>query len=61
MATWILDIRGKFGHNKEKDFLITIGLNEKGSMYEVKFNKYLMNLIAPLFPNANAVFSVHSS
>ena len=56
MATWLLDVRGKFGHDEEKNFPITIGMNEKGGMDEAEFAKYILNSITPLFPNAKAVF-----
>ena len=55
MATWLLDVRGKFGHNKEKNFPITIGLTKKGDMDEIEFTKYLKNLIIPIFPNTKPV------
>ncbi len=56
MATWLLDVCGKFGYDEEKNLLISIGLNKKGGMDEVKFKKYHMNSIVPLFPNTKAIF-----
>ncbi len=40
---------GKFAYEEEKEFPVTFGMNEKGGMDEVEFEKYIMGSIVPLF------------
>jgi hypothetical protein len=42
---------GKFGHDHEKDFDVTFGLNTKGGMDDDEFKHYVLNSILPLYPN----------
>ena len=42
---------GKFGHDHEKDFDVTFGLNTKGGMDDDEFKQYVLNSILPLYPN----------
>jgi hypothetical protein len=44
-------IWGKFGKDKVCSWPVTFGQNEKGGMDDEEFEKYLMNLIVPLYPN----------
>jgi hypothetical protein len=41
----------KFGCKEVREWPATIGMNKKGGMNEEKFNKYINNLIIPLFPD----------
>lgn len=45
-------VLGKFGTNAVRGWPVSFGANEKGGMDDEEFEKYLMNSIAPLFPNA---------
>ena len=51
MFTHVVRVRGKFGHDEEKDFDVTFGLNTKGGMDDREFRLYVINLILPLYPN----------
>ena len=46
------DVRGKFGHDVEKKFPCTFGLNEKGGMDKEEFEKYILHSILPLYPDS---------
>ena len=48
--THTLDTRGRFGCAEERIWPCTIGMNEKGGMTDVKFEKYIKTSIVPLFP-----------
>jgi hypothetical protein len=41
-----------FGEDKVCSWPVTFGQNEKGGMDDEEFEKYLLNLIMPLYPNA---------
>jgi hypothetical protein len=45
----------KFNKDKVCSWPVTFGQNEKGSMDNEKFEKYLMNLIVPLYLNAKDI------
>ena len=42
---------GQFGHDKIWEWPCGIGMNKKGGMNDEEFNKYVDNVIYPLFPN----------
>ena len=44
-------IYGKFGHDKEKKFPVTFGMNGKGGMDSVELQKYIDTAILPLYPD----------
>jgi hypothetical protein len=44
---------GQFGWGKEQSWPVTFGQNDKEGMDEVEFEKYLLNSIVPLYPDAN--------
>jgi hypothetical protein len=46
--THTLDTRGRFGCAEERIWPYTIGMNEKGGMTEVEFEKYIDTSIVPL-------------
>jgi hypothetical protein len=46
-----LDTCGRFGCGEERIWSCTIGMNEKGGVADVKFEKYIDNSIVPLYPN----------
>jgi hypothetical protein len=52
VAEHIPIIWGKFGKKKVCPWPVTFGQNEKGSMDDEEFEKYLMNSIVPLYPDA---------
>ena len=43
---------GQFGCEEERTWPVTFGQNETGGMDEVEFEKYLLNSIVPLYPDA---------
>ena len=45
-------MRDKFGWKEEKEWACGIGLNIKGGMDNEEFEKYLVNSIFPLYPDA---------
>ncbi len=45
-------VLGQFGWEEERSWPVTFGQNEKGGMDKVEFEKYLLNAINPLYPNA---------
>jgi hypothetical protein len=47
----ILDTRGKFGCMEERSWPCMIGMNKKGGMTDVEFEKYINNSIVPLYPD----------
>lgn len=47
----VVSVRGQFGHDEEKDFDVTFGLNTKGGMDDREFRLYVINSILPLYPN----------
>jgi hypothetical protein len=47
----VVSVRGQFGHDEEKDFDVTFGLNTKGGMDDREFHLYVINSILPLYPN----------
>jgi hypothetical protein len=48
--THTLDTRGRFGCAEERIWPCTIGMNKKGGMTDVEFEKYIDTSIVPLFP-----------
>jgi hypothetical protein len=52
VAEHMPSIWGKFGKDKVCLWPVTFGQNEMGSMDDEEFEKYLMNSIVPLYPNA---------
>ncbi len=49
--THFRDTRGRFGHDEEKTWEATIGMNEKGGMNDEEFFKYIMTSIRRLYPD----------
>jgi hypothetical protein len=47
--TYTLDTRGRFGCAEEKIWPCTIGMNKKGGMTDVEFEKCINTSIVPLF------------
>ncbi len=45
----VVSVRGQFGHDEEKDFDVTFGLNTKGGMDDREFRLYVINSILPLY------------
>ena len=45
----------QFGCEEERSWPVTFGQNEKGGMDEVEFEKYLINSIVPLYPDAKNI------
>ena len=52
MAEHMPRVRGQFGCDGVRAWPVTFGSNEKGGMDEEEFEKYIMNSIVPLYPNA---------
>jgi hypothetical protein len=50
-----MNTRGRFGCKEVREWPATIGMNKKGGMNNGKFNKYITNLIIPLFPDLEDV------
>jgi hypothetical protein len=48
--THTLDTRSRFGCAEERIWPCTIGMNKKGGMTDVEFEKYIDTSIVPLFP-----------
>jgi hypothetical protein len=46
-----LDTCGRFGCGEERIWPYTIGMNEKGGVADVEFEKYIDNSIIPLYPD----------
>ena len=46
----VCQVKGKFGHDNEKSFDVTFGLNTKGGMEDCEFRQYVVNSILPLYP-----------
>ena len=46
----VCQVKGKFGHEDEKSFDVTFGLNMKGGMDNCEFRQYIVNSILPLYP-----------
>ncbi len=44
-------MHGRFGYNEERIFPTTIGMNEKGGMTDVEFDRYIENSVVPLLPD----------
>jgi hypothetical protein len=55
IATYAPDILCKFGMAEATYLGISFGMNEKGGMDEVEFEKYVMNSIVPLYPDSDDV------
>ena len=51
-AECMVNVRGKFGWEEASLWYCTFGMNDTDSMDYIKFEKYIMNLIVPLFPEA---------
>ena len=49
---WMKDVRGRFGNGEEKVWPVTLGMNEKGGMDTVEFEKYIFGSIVPLYDNS---------
>ncbi len=49
--THVCNTRSRFGCDEERVWPCTIGLNEKGSMNDEEFDKYINNSIVPLDPD----------
>ena len=52
MAEHMPRVRGQFGCDGVRSWPVTFGSNEKGGMDNNDFDKYIMNSIIPLYPNA---------
>ena len=52
---YMLDVKGKFGHESEQSFPVSLGLNHKGGMDDEEFFKYVKNSIMKLYPDAAPV------
>ncbi len=50
------DVRGKFGFDEEGRHPVTIGMNKRGGMTDIEFEKYLFNSIVPLYPHSKCKF-----
>ena len=55
IAMYSPDILCKFGRVDAEYLGISYGMNEKGGMDEVEFEKYVMNSIVPLYPDSDDV------
>ena len=55
LVAYMPHVRGNFGAPKEKAWLITVGMNEKGGMDNVEFDEYLSRPLIPLYPGAENV------
>jgi hypothetical protein len=49
--THVQNTRGRFRYGEERIFPATIGMNEKGGMTDVEFDRYIENSVVPLFPD----------
>ncbi len=45
-------VGGKFGFDDEGMFPCTIWFKDESRMYREEFEKYIFNVIVPLYPNA---------
>jgi hypothetical protein len=45
-------IHGRYINGTTEKLPVTVGVNEKGGMDSVEFEKYVKNSIVPLFPHA---------
>eukprot|EP00985_Skeletonema_marinoi_P026211 scaffold20141_cov66-Skeletonema_marinoi.AAC.1 len=52
MLTYFSAVKGKWGHESDTSFLPTIGMNEKGGMNDPEFEKYFLENIVRLYPDA---------
>lgn len=52
MAMYFPPIIGKFGRDEAQPIHVSFGLNEKGGMDEIEFEKYVKNSIITLYPDA---------
>ena len=52
LLTHVLSVFGKFGYGELKELDTTIGVNENGGMDDKEFEKYLLDLIDTIFPDA---------
>jgi hypothetical protein len=52
---YMLDVVGTFGHDEEKQFPISFGMNNKGGMDDDEFFEYLQKSIMKLYPDAAPV------
>jgi hypothetical protein len=51
----MLDVFVQFGRPEKTRLLATVGMNPKGGMDSTKFHKYLLLLVALLYPDASDV------
>ena len=45
-------VMGMFGSTEVKGWPVSFGMNEKGGMDDDEFEKFMLNSIVPLYPNA---------
>jgi hypothetical protein len=55
MSTFFPKVKGKFGTDCEKEWLVTVAMNLKGGMDEREFRSCFLNYIVPLFLDAEVV------
>jgi len=55
MVRFMKNLVGKFGCKKEKSWPCTFGMNAKGGMDDCEFEKYNLNSLIPLYPDAKDV------
>jgi hypothetical protein len=55
LDTFMVGIKGKFGHAEERLFPCTTAMNEKGGMDQKEFLEYFMHSLVPLFPDAEDI------
>ena len=46
------EVKGRYGHEKEKTFPCTVGHNKKGGMDNDQFENYMINVLQKYFPNS---------
>ena len=49
--THTLNTHGRFGNMEERSWPCTIGMNKNGGMMDEEFEKYIDNIIVPLYPD----------
>ena len=52
LVRFIPKVRGKFGRDTEFEWSPTFGMNTKGGMDDCEFEKYMMNSLVALYPDA---------
>ena len=55
MVDYMKTVEGQFGHKAPAKFDCTHGMNGKGGMDDDEFEKFMLNSMLPLWPNARDV------